>query len=320
MNKFVITILSLLTGIGAVCQTEKLDYLPYGNMDQWMVRPVEESFLIGGNTVYLYSLTDEKDTMEVNTPYQNKKSPWATSSVYAKVNGVKKGSVTVFPEKRNGHGFAARLETRVEHVKVLGIININVLASGTIFLGEMVEPITDTKNPQSKLITGIPFSKKPKYLQYDYKVKTGGKKRRINGLSKKGEQLNENDQAEVNILLQKRWEDANGNVYAQRVGTGWERFDQSVDSWQNAHRLVIHYGDISTKSYYQDYMRLRDANHEAFYTRNSKGKMVPIQEIGWAKPDSEVTHLILQFSSSNGGAYIGNPNSKLWIDNVKLGY
>lgn len=67
-------------------------------------------------------------------------------------------------------------------------------------------------------------------------------------------------------------------------------------------------------------MRLRDANHEAFYTRNSKGKMVPIQEIGWAKPDSEVTHLILQFSSSNGGAYIGNPNSKLWIDNVKLGY
>ena len=53
---------------------------------------------------------------------------------------------------------------------------------------------------------------------------------------------------------------------------------------------------------------------------NSKGKMVPIQEIGWADPDTQPTHIILRFSSGHGGAYIGTPDAKFWIDNVGLVY
>lgn len=320
MPNYIFTIPLLFSFLIGSAQDENFEMLPFGNMDNWMVRPIEESYIIGGNTTYLYSLTDEKDTLSVNTPYKSKKSPWATSSVYAKVSGITKGSVTVFPEPRTGHGKAARLETRVERVKVLGVININVLASGTIFLGEMVEPITNTKNPQSKLITGIPFSKKPDYLQFDYKVKTGGTKRKINGLSKSGDKLNEKDHAEVNILLQKRWEDKDGNVYAKRIGTGWQRFDKSVKDWHNRHQIKVNYGDISKESYYRDYMELRPKDNIPFYTKNSKGQMVPIHELGWGNPDEEVTHLILQFSSSNGGAYIGSPDSRLWVDNVGLVY
>ncbi|HLS31517.1 MAG TPA: PCMD domain-containing protein [Flavobacteriaceae bacterium] len=301
-------------------QSADVEMLPYGNMDDWMVREIEESYIIGGNTQYLYEVTNEKDTLKNNQPYKNNKSPWATSSVYANINGVKKGSVTVFPEERPGNGLAARLETRVERVTVLGVININVLASGTIFLGEIVEPIKNTKNPQSKLITGIPFTKKPDFLQFDYKVVTGGPKRRINGLSKTGEDIGENDKAEVHILLQKRWEDKDGNVYAKRIGTGWERYDKSVKTWQNNHRINVHYGDISKQSFYKDYMRLRQKEKEVYYTKNSHGEIVPIQETSWGEPEEEVTHLIVQFSSSNGGAYIGNPKSRLWVDNVGLGY
>ncbi|AJA68607.1 PCMD domain-containing protein [Myroides odoratimimus] len=301
----------------ATAQSEKVELIKLGNMDHWMVREVKESFIIGGNTQYLYEITETKDTLKDNTPYKNKKSPWATSSVLATVSGITKGSVTVFPEKRD-NGYAARLETRIEKVKVLGVININVLASGTIFLGEMIEPITDTKNPQSKLVTGIPFTKKPKALQFDYKVTTGGPSKRVNGMGS-GTDAKRNDKAEIQILLQKRWEDKDGNVYAKRIGTGWELMDKSVKTWQNKHRLTVNYGDITKQSYYGAHMALRTGSN-AYYTRNSKGKMVPIIEEGWGTADDEVTHLIVQFSSSNGGAYIGNTDSRLWIDNVGLVY
>ena len=36
------------------------------------------------------------------------------------------------------------------------------------------------------------------------------------------------DQAEVYVILQKRWEDAKGNIHALRVGTGRERFNKSI--------------------------------------------------------------------------------------------
>lgn len=298
-------------------QTDKVEPIKLGSMDHWMVREVKESFVIGGKTQLLYEITETKDTLRNNTPYKNKSSPWATSSVLATVSGVTKGSVTVFPEKRD-NGYAARLETRIEKVKVLGVININVLASGTIFLGEMVEPITNTKNPQSKLVTGIPFKKKPKALQFDYKVITGGPSKRVNGMGS-GSNANRTDKAEVQILLQKRWEDKDGNVYAKRIGTGWELMEKTINRWQNKHRLVVNYGDITNQSFYNATMGLK-SGEEAYYTRNSKGKMVPIIEEGWGTKDDEVTHLIVQFSSSNGGAYIGNTDSRLWIDNVGLVY
>lgn len=316
VNRLMYTVLfGLLPATFITAQTEKKEFVRFGNMDQWMVRQIKESKIIGGNTKYLYEIVSG-DTL-VDKAYKNTASPWATSSVLAKVKGVTKTSITVFPEKRD-NGYCARLETRIEKCTVLGLFDINVLASGTIFLGEMIEPISSTDNPQSKLVTGQPFTKRPKALEYDYKVTTGGTCIKATGFSKQ-KTLDRKDMAEVQILLQHRWEDNNGNVYAKRIATGWERFGKSVPNWQNNHRLNINYGDISSKSFYAAYMGLKNGD-KAYYTRNSKGKMVPIQEDWWGAADETVTHIVLQFSSSNGGAYEGSIDSKFWVDNVKLVY
>lgn len=296
---------------------EMVEPIKFGDMERWLVREVKESGVIGGNTRYIYSL-DEGDTLRNNTPYKSETSQWGTSSVLAKVKGVTKASITVFPEKRETGGTCARLETRLEKCKVLGLFNINVLASGTIFLGQMQEPITSTDNPQSKLITGIPFTKRPKALQYDYKVVTGGNCIRSTGFSGQ-KKLDRIDMAEVHLLLQYRWEDENGNVYAKRVGTAWERLSETVESWQNKHRAKILYGDITETPGYDSYMGLLNGDR-AYYTENSKGKMVPIQETEWGDSNDKVTHLVLQFSSSNGGAYVGSVTSRLWVDNIGLVY
>lgn len=309
---YCLTIISL----NASAQTERIEAIPFGDMDKWIVRVIDESLIIGGNTKYLYEVTSG-DTLFDNTPYKNTISPWASSSVMAKVSGVVKSSVTVFPEKR-GNGYCARLETRMEKCKVLGLFNIEVLAAGTLFLGEMVEPITDTKNPQSKLMTGIPFTKRPKALSYDYKVISGGDRIRATGFSKVIDIPGKNN-AETCLLLQHRWEDANGNVYAKRIGTAWERFDKIETTWQNDHRLPIYYGDITSEIYYKSWMGLIPAD-KCHYCKNSKGKIVPIQEVGWANANEPVTHLVLRISSSHEGAYIGAPGSKFWVDNVSLVY
>lgn len=314
--KFIILVSLWASIIPLTAQTEKKELIPFGDMNSWFVREIEESFVIGGNTRYIYEI-GTGDTIFDNTPYHNTTSPWANSSVLAKVKGVTKTSISVFPEKR-GDGYCARLETLLEKTKVLGLFNINVLVSGTIFLGQMVEPITNTDNPQSKLITGIPFTKKPKALQYDYKVITGGDCIKATGFGSQ-QKVNRKDMAEVQVLLQHRWEDAAGNIYAKRIATGWERFDSTEKEWQNGHRLPIIYGDISAKSFFAPHMGLIDGE-KAYYTRNSKGKMVPIHETAWGTANDSVTHIVLQFSSSNGGAYIGSLGSRFWVDNVYLVY
>lgn len=305
-----VCLLSLNTGAQEYTKT-----ISFGNMDKWRVRVVKESGVIGGQTKYLYEIASG-DTLFNNVPYKNKRSPWATSTVMAKVKGVTKTSITVFPEKR-GEGYCARLETRLEECKVLKLINIKVVASGTVFLGEMVEPITGTGNPQSKLVSGIPFSERPIALMYDYKVITGGFCTKASGFGRSETTIK--DKAETILFLQSRREDENGNIYAKRVATACEQFDRSVETWQNGHRLPIHYGDISQKSFFHSCMGLKNGE-SAYYTRNSKGKMVPVLETEWATGDDPVTHIILQFSSSNGGAYIGSIDSRFWIDNVKLVY
>lgn len=318
----IIALSLIVSGISLKAQTknestgaEKVELLPYGNMDTWMVRHVKESRIIGGNDRYFHEIA-KGDTLS-NEPYKNSDSPWGVSSVLAKVSGVTKASYTVFPEKR-GSGYAARMETRIEGVKVLGLININVLASGTIFLGEMVEPITSTDNPMRYLNVGMPFTKRPKELQYDYKVITGGKSIRSTGFSGQ-KKLDINDMAEVFLYLQHRWEDADGNLFAKRIATAWENFGETQKEWQNKHRLKINYGNITSQPFYTNAMRLK-TGEESYYARNSKGDMVPVKEVGWASENEPVTHIMLQFSSSNGGAYTGSVDSRLWIDNVGLVY
>ncbi len=294
----------------------KIEDIRYGDMDNWIDRQIEESGIIGGATKHVWAIGPTM-TIEGDEAYVNKGgSPWGSSNVMAKVVGITKTNTSVFPEKR-GDGYCARLETRMEKVKVLGLINMEVLAAGSIFLGSVHEPIKGTKNPQKMLNSGIPFSKKPTGVQFDYKVQMSTRANRIKatGFGSK-EEISGRDYHEVNLFLQKRWEDADGNIYAKRVGTMVVRFDKDCD-WQNGARFEIMYGDISHDPAFKPYMAL---NATVRYAVNSKGESVPIKEVGWGDANDEPTHMQMQFTASHGGAYIGSPGNILWIDNVKLVY
>ena len=119
------------------------------------------------------------------------------------------------------------------------------------------------------------------------------------------------------LLLQKRWEDANGNVYAKRIGTMVTYYYHSTD-WKNNATYEIMYGDITNRPEYKSHMMRLQATES--YTVNSKGESVPIHEVAWGDENDVPTHMCLQFTSSHGGAYIGSPGNTLWIDNVKLVY
>ena len=309
--------LSVVLADGDGVTSENVVPFAYGDMDNWIVREIHESGIIGGNTKWLYEL-GPSDTIVGNTAFRNMGgSPWATSNVMAKVAGVVKTNTSVFPEKR-GDGMCARMETRYESVKVFGLVDIEVIAAGSVFLGTVHEPIKGTKNPQAMLQSGVPFSKKPKALRFDYKVKAAPEKNRVRstGFSRKSTVAGQ-DSLAVILLLQNRWEDAEGNVYSKRGGTIVQRYTESTPDWVNDATYPILYGNITSKPEYKPYMRIQV---EERYTLNSKGKSVPIQEVGWAEPGEAPTHMVLQFTSSHGGAYIGSPGNTFWIDNVELIY
>ena len=61
-------------------------------------------------------------------------------------------------------------------------------------------------------------------------------------------------------------------------------------------------------------------NADERFSMNSKGENMIVKEVGWAEPNEDPTHLMLQFTSSHGGAFIGSPGNTFWVDNVKLVY
>lgn len=283
-------------------QNTTLQFIPKGNFESWTSQTIKESGIIGGNTVNLMHIG----------------APWGSSNVWAKVSGVTKTNVSVYRDSHPGHGHCAKLYTHIVEAKVLGIINIKVLAAGSIFLGNTLQPITDTKNPMAKLNAGIKFTKRPKAIVFDYKTHiVKGNRIRQNGITK-GATVSGQDMADCILYLQKRWEDAKGNIYAKRVGTMIHRFSSSTD-WKNNQSFTIQYGDIRNKSFYSSAWALTSGAITK-YARNSKGHMVPVKEVGWASANESPTHLVLQFDSSHGGAYVGTVGNTLWIDNVRLAY
>ena len=309
--------LAALLGCASLHAQEREELLPFGDMNQWIKREIKESSIIGGAQKEIYAVGPTQ-TIKGEIPYKpTGGSPWATSNVMAKVVGIVKTNSSVFPERRDG-GYCARLDTHMEGVKVFGVVDITVLAAGSLFLGEVHEPIKSTKNPNGLLLMGVPFTKHPKALRFDYKVRIADREKRIpaTGFGRETD-VDGKDHAAVVCLLQKRWEDKEGNVYASRVGTFAIQYDKSCD-WQNAATYTILYGDIThNPAYRADLMKL---NAYEYNTVNSRGKSVPIKEVSWAAPDEAPTHIILQFASSHGGAYIGTPGNSLWVDNVKLVY
>ena len=296
-----------------------MEYIRFGNFDQWLVRHVKESGIIGGDTKTLYHIAPN-GTWNNNNPYLGTGgTPWACSNVMAKVSGITKTNVSVYRDTHPSHGYCAKLYTHLEECKVLGIVNIKVLAAGSIYLGQTQEPITNTKNPMSKLNAGVKFTKRPTALVFDYKVKLSGKPNRVKqtGFGKPSTVAGK-DMPDVILYLQKRWEDAHGNIYAKRVGTMVRRFISNTD-WVNNARFPIYYGDITKQKIYNSAWALTSGENTK-YAKNSKGKMVPVKEVGWGNANDTPTHLVLQFDSSHGGAYIGSVGNTLWVDNVRLAY
>lgn len=293
------------------------ELIMFGNFDSWITRSIKESVLVGGKTQTLYEI-GPKGTFDGARAYTNQGgSPWACSNIYAKVAGVVKTNVSVFPDKHQG-GQCAKLSTHIVNCKAIGVVNISVLATGSIFLGNMLEPITGSSNPMSKMSIGIPFTKKPKAVKFDYKYNSPGTERiRETGFSKR-QKVSGKDMGQCLCLLQKRWEDAEGNIHALRIGTMRQLFSQNCD-WKEGQTFTIHYGDITREKFYKADMGLMSGTN-VFYALNSKGKNVPVQEEGWAEADEQPTHIILKFDSSYGGAYVGTVGNTLWLDNVKLVY
>ena len=280
----------------------KVQYLSNGDFESWSTKVIKESRILGGKTVNLMNLG----------------GPWGSSNVWAKVSGVTKTNVSVYREAHAGHGSCVKLYTHIVEAKVLGIINIKVLAAGSIYLGNTIQPIRDTKNPMAKLNAGQPFTGRPKALVFDYKTHiVAGDRIRQNGITK-GSTVKGQDMADCVLYLQKRWEDAQGNIYAKRVGTMVHRWSKSTD-WQHNARFTIHYGDIRGEKFYSSAWALT-SGAQTKYARNSKGNMVPVKEVGWAAADETPTHIVLQFDSSHGGAYVGSVGNTLWVDNVRLAY
>ena len=309
---FVATV-ALLSSYSVKAQEE---LIKYGDFESWVTRTIKESGIIGGKTKTLLEIgPNMKYAPKV---YKNQGgSPWGTSNIYAHVKGISKTNTSVYRDVHNG-GSCVKLQTHIEGVKVMKLINIHVIAAGSIFLGDMVEPITSSSNPMRYLNPGIPFPRRPKAVKFDYKVFLSDSAN-IMKTGFRSKTLNYKDYCDVQCILQKRWEDEDGNIHALRVGTMIHRFTNSTKGWQEGKSFEIKYGDITGESYYRKYMGLVTGD-ASFYATNSRGKQVKILEEGWADADEKPTHLILKFNSSCGGAYIGSPGNTLWIDNVKLVY
>ncbi|MBR3557421.1 MAG: PCMD domain-containing protein [Bacteroidales bacterium] len=317
MKRFFFLFLASILSLSLYSQ-ERIEYLPYGKMDTWTVRYIKESILLGGKTRELYVIA-KTDTIWQNKPYPYGRngSPWSTSNAYAKVCGVEKAAVSVTPERR-GDGYCCRLETTLQTVKAIGI-DLKALATGSIYAGRLLDPVTleGIKVPMKAIDMGIPFSKRPVALMLDYKavIQHGKAMVRATG-STKVTTVHGQDAGEIILFLQHRWEDADGNIYAYRVGTASERITESIPNWKNNYRLTIRYGDITHTANYKSWEKL---SKNRFMARNSKGKMVPVQEIGY-KADATPTHMILQISAGCHEAFTGCPGNVVWVDNIRLVY
>lgn len=288
-----------------------------GKFDQWRVYELKESGIIGGKVKTIYKLS-EGDTLRGQEPCPVfPEDVFSPCNIMADVAGIIKGSNSVFPEPR-GDGYCARMSVIMEKVRVFGFIDMEVLVQGTILSGYFNEPIRDTKSAYTKMDCGIPFTGRPRAVQYDYKADVGNPVIRSTGFSAQ-KCLGGEDYAFIAVFLQRRTEDEDGRVTAKRVGTAFKLITESQQEWVNGETLDIHYGDISSEPYYIPEMGLKNGD-VVYYCRNSEGKIVEIEENGWAGADEEPTHIIIWMSSSCGEAFCGGLGNTLWIDNFKIVY
>lgn len=294
----------------------KAKQIPYADLDSWYCRNVHESLVVGGAIQKLYEIGKSDLPDDENNPLlKDKSSPWATTNLYAKI-GVDLGVNCVSPEKNND-GYCCRMETKIREVNMIGL-KLKVLVSGTIFLGEVIQPVRSVKDPICKLNHGIPFTGRPKAVQFSYKYKSGQNRFRSVFSSKPVEGP---DKAEFCMILQKRSEDEKGNMYAIRIGGVREFITDTRGCWVTDTTITVKYGDITKESFYDPQVMGLIPEVNDLYVKNSKNEMVPLIETGWDTRHETPTHLILYFTSSFEGInYTGSPESALWVDNIRFIY
>ena len=161
----------IMIGFLLACLTasaQRYEKVPFGDFEHWVVRYFTESQIIGGQEKTLYVIGPD-DTIRSNDPYSYKNTIWSSSNAFAKVMGVVKTSTNVTPDK-GPNGKCAKLATQFASCKVVGMVNIKVLAAGSIYWGKMLEPITGVSDPYAFMDWGIPFDKRPKSLVLNYKA------------------------------------------------------------------------------------------------------------------------------------------------------
>ena len=315
MAKIQVTIVCLLASLTAFAQ--RYEKVPFGDFEHWVVRYVTESQIIGGEEKTLYVI-GPTDTIRGNEVYDYKNTIWSTSNAYAKVMGVVKTSTNVTPDV-GPHGRCAKLATQFASCRVAGLINIKVLAAGSVYWGRMLEPITGVSDPYGFMDWGIPFTKRPKALVLNYKAVIPNTGKLVKGTTFRTTEFDGYDPAEILFILQHRWEDEKGNIHAKRVGTAMCRIDKSSKGWIHDFKVPVIYGDARESEDYRPFMDLI-SGAKTMYAINSKGKKKVIQEEAWAEADCPVTHAIMMITSGSQGAFIGVLDNVLWVDEIRLEY
>jgi hypothetical protein len=295
---------------------DSLGQLNYSSLDFWYSRKVKESVLLSGNTIELYGVGKVDSNSDFyDTKLKDLKSPWGTTNIFTKMV-LDIGNTRVFPEKRED-GYCARLETKIRKDNIVGV-DVEVLIAGTLFLGEMIEPVKGMKDPIKNVSQGIPFEKHPQAVKFDYKYDAGANRVKA---TNNVETITGPDLCEFCVILQKRWEDKEGNVFATRIGGARQFFSGAQSQWKNGAVFPITYGDIThLPGYNAKTMGLIPGSGEVF-VKNSKNKMVPLVETGWGKKGEMPTHMILYFTSSYEGVqYVGSTESVFRVDNIELIY
>ena len=316
MEKIQIIVLGLLMA-ALPLSAQRLETVPFGDFEHWTERHIKESAILGGHVKTLW-LPGPDELIEKNAPYDYARTPWASSNAYARVAGITKTSLSVEPDK-GPSGRCAKLTTVYASCKVAGLVEIKVLAAGSIYWGKMSEPVSRVSDPYSMMDWGIPFTGRPDALVLDYRAVLPNTGMLTKGTTFSHKSFPGKDPCQIMFLLQQRTEDADGNIHARRVGTAFLRIHKSTDGWVMARRIPVLYGDASTDPGYRPYMGMLKGE-TALYARNSKGKIVPVREEGWAEADAPVTHAVLQICSGSHVAFTGELGNTLWVDNIRLEY
>jgi hypothetical protein len=293
-----------------------LGQLNYSSLDFWYARKVKESALLSGKTIDLFGV----GKVDANSDFyditlKDPKSPWGTTNIFSKMV-LDIGNTRVIPEKR-GNGYCCRLETKIRKDNIVGV-KVDVLIAGTLFLGEMIEPVRSMKEPIKTVNQGIPFDRHPAAVKFDYKYHVGTKRvLATNDI----EDFEGPDLSEFCVILQKRWEDKDGNIFATRIGGARQFFSGDVKEWINGAVFPITYGDITHRPDYDEKTMGLIPGVSEVYVKNSKNEVVPLIETGWGKENEMPTHMIMYFTSSYKGVdYVGSTETVFWVDNIELIY